>query len=469
MLQLIFRTIVGAIAGAVLCGFIFGVFLAKFELPAWVPDDPTSAAAVGAVIGGVVGAISGLRWLWRQQRMRNLASELSMSFSDKGDDDLTDHLKTLLAKQGFVCFRNVIHGDFGHFKVWMGDLSHMNTRSKNNRRTVRTVVLFESPNFSLPQFSMQVEGFFLNIVTGMIGMEDIDFDNYPEFSNAYHLSGTPKDAVRQLFQPPLLKYFGQRPGWEVRGEGNRLVVTQPKRLVSAGRLREFFENAREICTHFSQAADKQSEMPPPIREEPQASEPTGILANALKDHLVSSDEVASFLQAPPPRTIPPQISRTQVGGGSIVAIVMGAFFTVFGSGWLLMSFVVTAVNPAIPIFMGVMGTLILVAGISAIVLGLRFRRRKIDLLRNGRITNGVIESVEKTDVAINGQQRYLAHVNFSAAGIRVNETAALYGDQVRLAREAADQQNTVDVVYATDDPKRFLLGLQLSTRFQLRI
>ena len=264
MNQLLLRLVVGALVGALwawmFLGFFgFGPFLAGFQFLAWLPKDAMNQAVLGAIVGTALGARAGLRHIRRQNVTRQLAEELSLNYSAKGAEDLAERMKTMLDWDDSVSLEHVCVGKTGDVKFWIGDLHLISTGEGSG--TVQTVAYFEDSKFNLPQFSLKVEGVFLTWLSELVGEEDIDFDSHPVFSKSYHLSGKPADAVRQLFQPPLLDFFSRRRGWEVRGEEKRLVVMRPGQLAATGEQREFVRDALEIVVFFREAAQKRSKMP----------------------------------------------------------------------------------------------------------------------------------------------------------------------------------------------------------------
>jgi hypothetical protein len=102
-----------------------------------------------------------------------------------------------------------------------------------------TAMLWESAEASLPRFSLVPEGFFRRLAQ-RFGKQDFDFEEDPEFSNAYQLQGDDERAVRALFTPARRAILmaeapdGSRaPRHHLAGAGTRLLWWRDGRLPKA--------------------------------------------------------------------------------------------------------------------------------------------------------------------------------------------------------------------------------------------
>ena len=63
--------------------------------------------------------------------------------------------------------------------------------------------------------------------------DDIDFEQYPEFSKAYRLKGENEDSVRKIFNETVIRQLEaeieQR--WNVDGSGELLVIHKNDRII----------------------------------------------------------------------------------------------------------------------------------------------------------------------------------------------------------------------------------------------
>ena len=105
------------------------------------------------------------------------------------------------------------------------------TGGGNNSQTHRlTVVAMESDGLRVPSFQMWPEGFWSR-VGSMFGMQDIDFDDSPEFSEAYVLKGEEEAAVRECFTPERRQFFAENQGHKLEAAEGVLVVFDSRKKV----------------------------------------------------------------------------------------------------------------------------------------------------------------------------------------------------------------------------------------------
>ncbi|MGB7325996.1 MAG: hypothetical protein WBD31_14070 [Rubripirellula sp.] len=69
----------------------------------------------------------------------------------------------------------------------------------------------QAAELEIPAFQLRPEGIF-DRLGSMIGMQDIDFSDHPEFSNAFVLKTNDEQSTRDFFDRPLLDYFSERQG-----------------------------------------------------------------------------------------------------------------------------------------------------------------------------------------------------------------------------------------------------------------
>ncbi|WP_146462473.1 hypothetical protein [Rubripirellula tenax] len=91
------------------------------------------------------------------------------------------------------------------------DYQYTTGHGKNRRVHRETIAAVLATDLKLPTFHLRPEGT-LDRLGSMIGMQDIDFHDHPEFSNAFVLKADNEASVRELLDRPLLDHFASRPG-----------------------------------------------------------------------------------------------------------------------------------------------------------------------------------------------------------------------------------------------------------------
>ena len=110
-------------------------------------------------------------------------------------------------------------------------------------------LVWEADDAVFPQFSLTPEGWFSRLGE-VFGMQDIDFDDAPEFSKAYRLKGPNEAAIRALFTPEMRQFFAVTLGQHVAGGGRFLFWCVDGRLPNAEQLDEWLELGDQVHRRF---------------------------------------------------------------------------------------------------------------------------------------------------------------------------------------------------------------------------
>ena len=78
------------------------------------------------------------------------------------------------------------------------------------------------------------------------GLQDIDFDDFPDFSDNYRLEGEDEELVRKFFNRTVLESFERQKGLDVYAKGRQMLVV--KQRVGTIRIYPFLENVRDIAS-----------------------------------------------------------------------------------------------------------------------------------------------------------------------------------------------------------------------------
>lgn len=123
-------------------------------------------------------------------------------------------------------------------------------RFSMGRDTQEQTVAMAQLDRDLPEFSLSLEHFYHKIGDA-IGLKDIDFEYYPEFSQKYRLTGKDENAVRQLFTPIVISTItSQELREHVEAKGNSIIMYTPRKRVKPEDLYGFFQKACIIVELF---------------------------------------------------------------------------------------------------------------------------------------------------------------------------------------------------------------------------
>jgi hypothetical protein len=120
---------------------------------------------------------------------------------------------------------------------------------KNSSRHRIGGIVWERADAAFPKFRLSPEGWFSRL-GHMLGMQDIDFPESPEFSKAYQLKGPDEPAIRRLFTPELRRFFEATPNQQVAGGGRFLFWFRTAQLPAAALLDEWLEQGDQVRRRF---------------------------------------------------------------------------------------------------------------------------------------------------------------------------------------------------------------------------
>ncbi len=172
--------------------------------------------AVFVILGilAIIGVVLGLVYLYEKKRTESLttvAADLGLDFSPTENDGLLEKMQifSLFNKGHSRKIKNIMKAETEATNLMIFDYQYTTGHGKNQHTHQQTVVAMESNSLGLPKFSMRPEGFFSKIGAAL-GMQDIDFDDHPEFSKSFVLKGENEAAIRKFFDAKLLDFLAAR-------------------------------------------------------------------------------------------------------------------------------------------------------------------------------------------------------------------------------------------------------------------
>ena len=146
--------------------------------------------------------------------------------------------------------KNALTGKLEDVHVSLFDYRYTTGHGKHKRTHHQTVATFQLPTPRFPAFELVRENF-LHKIGQAFGYQDIDFDDFPEFSKRYLLRGRDETAIRAFFTPDTLHFFEQfNEKWTVEADGQWLIVYQPSKRVKPASLSTFLEETWKLFLVF---------------------------------------------------------------------------------------------------------------------------------------------------------------------------------------------------------------------------
>jgi len=214
----------------------------------------TPALIICAVVA-VVGVVIWLAILYerkRTEKMAVVAEELGLTFSAEQNNALLNKLQVfaLFNKGRARKMKNVMTAATETTSLGIFEYQYTTGSGKNSHTHVFTIAAMETPSLQLPQFTTRPEGF-LDRIGSAIGFQDIDFDEHPEFSDAFVLKGADEAAIREFFDTRMLDLFANNKGVHVDADGSMLTYRKKGRQKPES-IPDFMAEAYEFLNQFQE-------------------------------------------------------------------------------------------------------------------------------------------------------------------------------------------------------------------------
>ncbi|MFN3193005.1 MAG: ankyrin repeat domain-containing protein [Aureliella sp.] len=163
----------------------------------------------------------------RTEELRNLAPGIGLAFSAAAEPQFREKMQVFsLFNQGYSRkLKNVMQAETDDARLTVFDYQFTTGGGQSSRTHHHTVVSIESLGLQLPKFRLRPEGF-LDRVGSAIGLQDIDFDDHQEFSDAYVLKGDDEKSIRRFFDAELMDSIASRKDIAVESESGFFIYRQ---------------------------------------------------------------------------------------------------------------------------------------------------------------------------------------------------------------------------------------------------
>ena len=191
----------------------------------------------------------------RTQKMEAVAQEIGLQFKPIEDFNSVPLLEDfVLFKKGIKKrISNIIYkkDDWNQAEVKLFDYRYTISSGKSSRTYKQTVFFMNSRLLGLPHFMMKPEHFLHKIGT-FLGMQDIDFEAFPEFSDQYLLKGKDEDFIRHKMTDDILQFFTIEKHWSLEGVNFLLIFYRNKKLLSPSQIKAFYKKGLAINKMLSE-------------------------------------------------------------------------------------------------------------------------------------------------------------------------------------------------------------------------
>jgi hypothetical protein len=179
----------------------------------------------------------------RANQLQNVALQLGMKYQAADEWGVYRLLKDfrLFRRGGQRKMTNLLSQREGWLEseAYIFDYRYVISTGKSSRVYKQTVFFMHSKKLGLPQFLLQPETFF-HKVGQLLGMQDIDFEQYPLFSKQYLLRAEDEDYIRASLPDKALQFFTLEKGWTLEGLNYYLVFYKDNHLMLPSQIMHFY-------------------------------------------------------------------------------------------------------------------------------------------------------------------------------------------------------------------------------------
>lgn len=190
----------------------------------------------------------------RSAQMAQIANKLEMQFEAKDEWGLKTLLKDfhLFRRGGRKKILNYMHKSDGWLEMEMHlfDYHYTISTGKSSYTFKQTVFFVQSKRLGLPQFLMKPENFFHKI-GHFLGIKDINFEEFPEFSNQYYLKGPDEEFIRAALNEKVLRFFTVEKNWSLEGINYFLIFYCNDTILPPQKILNFYDKGIQLCNMLS--------------------------------------------------------------------------------------------------------------------------------------------------------------------------------------------------------------------------
>lgn len=189
----------------------------------------------------------------RIDQLKSVAFYQEMEFSEKDEFRMISYLRPFrLFNRGFgKKISNILIGKEPLLEGQIRSFDYQYTINTGNySKTIRQTVFWaNSKSLGIPPFRMQPEKLFHRIGT-WLGMQDIDFETYPEFSRKYLLKSRDEESVKAFFTDEVLSFFSEEHGWYLEALNYYFIIYKSQHLVPSEDYPDFLSKSKEVYHLF---------------------------------------------------------------------------------------------------------------------------------------------------------------------------------------------------------------------------
>ncbi len=230
---------------------------------------------IGVILSFLISAVSNhyahLREKKRTRELSQVAADLGFDFFPEGNPAFAESLSDFhLFSHGhskrlwnllYAKSRNLTMAcfDYKYTAHRPIPLKGFHTYTRYQSVKYQSVLYFRFEGTELPCFFLQPQNIW-DKIGSYFGYQDINFDDYPVFSDYYLLRGTDEKLIRRLFTNEVIQFYENQPDLNTEIAGNTLLYYHHSftvdQRVNPPLIHSFMENGFRVLSLFTRSYQK---------------------------------------------------------------------------------------------------------------------------------------------------------------------------------------------------------------------
>ena len=208
------------------------------------------AIALLAILGKAILAILQLQ---RKKRLRKIADDLGLIFIEDGNhalfSSISDFQLFSVGRKG-KCSK-MICGETDELTIGIFDYTYVAGSGESTKRYAQSVIALSSEQIAIPQFNLRPQRI-LDKLISVLGIKDIEFENYPEFSRIFFVQSNDEQGVRDFFDSEWIDFLTRFKGFSIQGRDGALIFYKSNKKVHPNQIKEYLSKAYDFFGHIVQ-------------------------------------------------------------------------------------------------------------------------------------------------------------------------------------------------------------------------
>ena len=187
----------------------------------------------------------------RRQQLRQVADDLGLEYVAKGEHPLYSVVHDFrLFSHGRSRKRSkLIAGETDDLTIGVFDYAYTTSSGENSTTHRQSVVALHSDAIVIPCFNLRPQNM-LDRLGAAMGLQDIDFENHPNFSQMFVLQGEDEAAIRTFFDGDWLDFLENYRGFSIEGRNGSLIFYKARYRIRPNEIKNYLGKAYEIYGHI---------------------------------------------------------------------------------------------------------------------------------------------------------------------------------------------------------------------------